>query len=55
MTAPDTNVERQTRRHKPALLGIGAAVAAVLAFILLAQTAPDNDATTPTVTTDISQ
>ncbi|UWQ80466.1 hypothetical protein K3725_05540 [Leisingera sp. S132] len=26
MSAPDTNVERQAEKHKPSLLGIGAAV-----------------------------
>ena len=45
MTAPDTNIEKQTRRHIPALMGIGTVVAAILAFILLAPLAPDDDAT----------
>ncbi len=27
MSAPDTNIEKQTRRHKPALIGIIAAIA----------------------------
>ncbi len=26
MSAPDTNVEKQTRRHKPALIGMGVAL-----------------------------
>ena len=26
MSAPDTNIEKQEKRHKPALLGMGAAV-----------------------------
>ncbi|WP_376874068.1 hypothetical protein [Albirhodobacter sp. R86504] len=26
MSAPDTNIHKETRRHRPALLGIGAAV-----------------------------
>ena len=35
MSAPDTNVERQTRKHKPALLGMAAAaVIAVIAAIV---------------------
>ncbi len=28
MSAPETNVERQSRRHKPSLLGIGGAIVA---------------------------
>ncbi|MCF6445874.1 solute carrier organic anion transporter [Nereida sp. MMG025] len=31
MSAPDTNVEKQTKRHRPSLVGIGA----VLAFAAL--------------------
>ncbi|WP_299374059.1 hypothetical protein [uncultured Tateyamaria sp.] len=49
MSAPDTNIEKQTRRHSPALLGIGTVVVAILAFILLAPLAPDDDATPPPV------
>lgn len=33
MSAPDTNVDRQTEKHKPSLLGIGAVV--VFAVIAL--------------------
>ncbi|MEJ6402595.1 hypothetical protein [Yoonia sp. 2307UL14-13] len=33
MSAPDTNVEKQTRRHRPSLLGISVAVG--FALILL--------------------
>lgn len=37
MSAPDTNVEKQKSRHRPALWGIGAAVAlAILAAIGMA-------------------
>lgn len=38
MSAPDTNVNKQTRRHRGPLIGIAAAIlfAAVLAFIFLA-------------------
>ncbi|MFW8636807.1 hypothetical protein [Cribrihabitans pelagius] len=33
MSAPDTNVERQKKNHKPPLLGIGAVV--IFALVLL--------------------
>jgi hypothetical protein len=37
MSAPDTNVEKQARRHKPALYGIALAVlVAVVAIIVFA-------------------
>lgn len=36
MSAPDTNVERQTRRHKASLWGIGIAVAAAAVFAVVA-------------------
>ena len=51
MSAPDTNIEKQTRRHKPVLIGVAAVVALVVVFIFAAQTAPDDDATAiaPTV------
>ncbi|WP_299695117.1 hypothetical protein [uncultured Tateyamaria sp.] len=55
MSAPDTNIEKQHRRHYPALYGIGAVLVAVLAFIFLAPAAPDDDATPPTVTTTVSE
>ncbi len=36
MSAPDTNVEKQERRHKPALLGIkGAMIFGVLMLLLI--------------------
>ncbi len=38
MSAPETNVERQTRRHRPALIGIGLAVAAAVIFAFVAFT-----------------
>ena len=44
MSAPDTNTEKQVRRHRPALYGIAAVTAAVLVFIVAAQTAPEDDA-----------
>ena len=36
MSAPDTNIERQTRRHKPSLWGIGIALAAAAVFAITA-------------------
>lgn len=33
MSAPDTNTKKEVRRHRPSLLGIGAAV--VFALVLL--------------------
>lgn len=45
MSAPDTNIEKQKNRHFPVLLGIGAVLVAVFAFIFLAPLAPDDDAT----------
>ena len=51
MSAPDTNIEKQTRRHSPALWGIGIVLAAIIAFVFLAPLAPDNDAAPATVTT----
>lgn len=34
MSAPDTNIEREAKRHKPALGGIGAAIGAILALVV---------------------
>ncbi|MEJ6389459.1 hypothetical protein [Gymnodinialimonas ulvae] len=38
MSAPDTNIDKQTRRHKPSLFGIALAliVAAVAAAVFIA-------------------
>lgn len=38
MSAPDTNIERQEKRHKPALLGMGGAVAfgAIMLLLIIA-------------------
>ena len=33
MSSTDTSIEKQTRRHRPALIGIGVAVASVLIVI----------------------
>ncbi len=54
MTAPNTNIEKQTRRHRGPLIGMGLGIAAVLAFILAAQIAPDDDAA-PAMTSEITQ
>ncbi|WP_299629279.1 hypothetical protein [uncultured Tateyamaria sp.] len=54
MSAPDTNIEKQARRHHPALIGIAVATAAVFVFILAAQMAPEDDAT-PALTTATTQ
>lgn len=35
MSAPKTNVEKQTRRHRPALIGIAVAVVLGVLFFLL--------------------
>lgn len=35
MSAPNTNIEKQERRHKPALFGMGAAVAWSLGLLAL--------------------
>lgn len=34
MSSTDTSIEKQTRRHRPALLGIGAAVISVIVVIV---------------------
>jgi hypothetical protein len=45
MSAPDTNIEKQTRRHKPALFGIFAAIAVGgLLFLTIFFSAVDDDA-----------
>ncbi|MEX3016148.1 hypothetical protein [Gymnodinialimonas hymeniacidonis] len=36
MSAPDTNLDRQARRHKPALWGIAIAVGAAAIFAITA-------------------
>lgn len=53
MSAPDTDTERQVRRHRPALLGIGAAVtvalvllAALMVWVFAAGDEPGDDAAT---------
>ena len=45
MSAPNTNIEKQKRRHKPALIGIAAvAVFAAIVFFLNVDSAIDGDA-----------
>ncbi|WP_187428721.1 hypothetical protein ROLI_011730 [Roseobacter fucihabitans] len=49
MSAPDTNIDRQTKRHWPAFLGIGVALfVGVLMGLMIAYVA---DANGPQVTT----
>lgn len=57
MSAPKTNIPKQTRRHRPALIGIAAAVAfAALALFLYLNVIADPDTAPfgaePLVTTD---
>ncbi|WP_121061832.1 hypothetical protein [Chachezhania antarctica] len=35
MSAPDTNIKRQERRHKPALRGIGLSIGVVVVLVLV--------------------
>ena len=44
MSPPDTNVEKQSRRHKPALIGIMVAAIAVVIFIIFTVFLPGEDA-----------
>ncbi|MEM8825102.1 MAG: hypothetical protein AAGF30_15955 [Pseudomonadota bacterium] len=43
MTAPDTNVKKQARRHRPALYGITIAILAAVAVFFLASLIPEGD------------
>lgn len=43
MTAPDTNVTKQARRHRPALYGIAVALLAAVAAFFLIPTVPEGD------------
>lgn len=45
MTAPDTNVKKETRRHWPALIGIAVAVLAVGFAVLALPILPDSSVT----------
>ncbi len=48
MSAPETNVEKQTRRHKGPLIGIAVAIAFVLAVIVaLSMTSSDEEVDLP--------
>ncbi|MGR3513524.1 MAG: hypothetical protein ACU0GG_12250 [Paracoccaceae bacterium] len=58
MSAPDTNIERQARRHKPSLAGITTAGGAVVIVVLVLALWPDplaDDAPLPETTTEITQ
>ena len=45
MSAPDTNIEKQTRRHKPVLYVIGAVVVfAAIIFLVNINASMDGDA-----------
>lgn len=45
MSPPDTNLQKQKSRHRPALIGIAlAAIVAAVIFFLNAYTAVDEDA-----------
>lgn len=54
MSPPDTNVEKQKRRHRPALIGIGAVlVFALLVVLALAVSTTDGERPeTPQATPD---
>ena len=57
MSAPQTNIDRQKKRHRGPLLGIGAVVAFALALLLALSVWLTDDAmplpeNTPTGTTD---
>ncbi|MGR3512025.1 MAG: hypothetical protein ACU0GG_04620 [Paracoccaceae bacterium] len=46
MSAPNTNIEKQQRRHRPALIGISVAAAfAALVFLLNIGSGVDDDET----------
>ncbi|MEO0390614.1 MAG: hypothetical protein AAF218_06690 [Pseudomonadota bacterium] len=47
MTAPDTNIDKQTKRHFPPLLGIALAVIAAVAFVMLVPLVSDEEAEAP--------
>jgi len=44
MSAPDTNVKVQAWYHRPPLAGMALVLVGALAFIFVAQIAPDDDA-----------
>lgn len=43
MSAPETNVEKQTRRHKGPLVGIAVAIAVVIAALVVISMISGND------------
>jgi len=52
MSAPDTNIEKQQRRHFPVLMGIGAVLIAIVAFIFLAPAAEEDAPQAAVTSTD---
>lgn len=44
MSAPDTNTDEQTRRHRPFLVGIGFALVAAILVVLVALFTPGEQA-----------
>ena len=46
MSAPDTNTTKQTRRHRPVLIGISLAALAVILVILMSVNLGNEDAST---------
>ncbi|WP_372893847.1 hypothetical protein [Rhodosalinus sp.] len=54
MSPPDTNVEREKRRHRPALIGIGAVLlfALIVMFALAVSTTDGERPETPQATPD---
>lgn len=57
MTAPDTNIRKQTRRHKPSIIGISVAALAALVIGIVVFALPASEvndqglATSPQTTT----
>ena len=44
MSAPDTNIEKQTKRHRPALWAIGAVIVfGAIVFLSMVSTAVDDE------------
>jgi hypothetical protein len=47
MSAPDVNIEKQARRHRPALWAIAATVTVIIAFVIAAASMPEVDDAAP--------
>jgi hypothetical protein len=52
MSAPDTDVKKQTRRHPAPLIAFILGLVAIVVFFGLSQLSPDNDATEAGATVD---